>query len=220
MLEFLSTILFIRTFTFLFSKKSADNQGFSYVLGFISGMMALGILGIGVGLWEDFQANRLATKSFEEGLIAVGGATFLGFIAYGAWQASIILRKANPLKYNELQEFQIYQSIARSFNILFGVVMVFTAINAVMLFLLLIGVVIFMVFVLATLGTILLNKDFKFNDFISVPNAFFEAEKDYFAWVGIDTEWVILICAVVIFIIPAILAWWVVIRQKVLLENE
>jgi hypothetical protein len=219
MLEFLSTILFIRAFTFLFSKKSADSQGFSYVLGFIAGMMAFGVLGIGISLWEDFQGNRGGAKSFEEWLSGLTGMAFLGFIAYGSWQASIILRKANPLKYNELQEFQIYQSIARSFNIMFGVVMVFTAINAIMLFLLFIGVMIFIVMVLATLGTILLSKDVKFNDFISLPNAFFKAEKEYFAWVGIDAEWVILICAVVIFIIPAILAWWVVIRQKILLEN-
>jgi hypothetical protein len=213
MLEFLSTILFIRAFSFLFSKKSADNQGFSYVLAFIAGMMALGILSILISLWEDSQ------KSSDEWLSLVVGIAFLAFIAYGTWQASTILRKANPLKYNELQEFQIYQSIARSFNIMFGVVMVFTAINAVMLFLFLIGIMLFMVIVLVTLGTVLLSKDFKFDDFIGVPNAFFKAEKDYFAWVGIDTELIILICAVVIFIIPAILGWWVVIRQKVLLEN-
>ncbi|MCU0443611.1 MAG: hypothetical protein MUE85_01740 [Microscillaceae bacterium] len=218
MLEFLSTILFIRTFTFLFSTKSADNQGFSYVLAFIAGMMALGIMGVGFDLWNDFQGNRLANRTFDQWLNTIGIAGFLAFISYGTWQASMILPKANPLRYNELQEFQIYQSIARSFNIMFGVVMVFVAINAVMMFLLLIGVVIFLVIVLATLGLVLLNKDFKFDAFVSVPSAFFKAEKDYFAWVGIDVAWIVLICGIVIFIIPAILGWWVVIRQKVLLD--
>lgn len=218
MFEILYTILFLRALVFMFSKEATTPKGFGYVMLGIATLMGLMVLGALMAIFDNLKGGSNGIDYTE--LIKAGiGAIVLGGVAYLQYQAYLILSKTAPQKFEIEQEFQIFQAITRAFNMVFAIVMVFVVINVIMLFVFLIGLFIFLIIVVGTLGLALLSKDMKFNSFVYIPSEFFKAEEAYFKWVGVDAAIIILICGVVIFLIPTALAVWVVIRKQKLLGS-
>jgi hypothetical protein len=216
MFEFLYTILLLRALVFMFSKDATTPKGFSYVMLGIAILMGLLILGTLTTLFNALQAGDSPETS--EIWAALAGSIVLSIVAYVLYQAYLILSKTAPDKFETIQEFQVFQAILRGFNIVFAIVMIFAIINVIMMFVFLVGIFIYLALVIGTIGLILLNKGFKFDDFIYVPNQFFKAEEAYFKWVGIDVGIVILFCSLIIFLVPTVLAIWVIMKKQKLLQ--
>ncbi|TAF65874.1 MAG: hypothetical protein EAZ55_07790 [Cytophagales bacterium] len=154
---------------------------------------------------ENFETIQLTNTFIGIGAIVVLVVPML-------W-AAFILDKASQEQF-DLPIFKGLQVIARGYVGLALVSIMVASVNLFFAVILLLGVLLWLFMILATLGLVFLKDDFKFETFTYLPMLFFKAEQQLFNFLGIEPiAFIVIIVSLVVFL-PFLMALWVLIFQQ------
>ncbi len=167
-------------------------SGFLQVFAFL--WLALGILLILSGFSAD-------SRSVNEWMVLAGWIVCCGGFFFLYRHTSKILKGYTEEEATQFAYLRYLNPVAPVIYFTTFFLVVLGVLNVLMLFLMIMGTLLFFLGILVTFGLLLMDKTYKLDNFISLPKAFFNAE-EYFLE-HIISPWVIILFLVLIyFVIP------------------
>jgi hypothetical protein len=209
MAKFLRKILLIDFIVSIFGSKQAPHLRFAGFLTVFSYMWLTLVAVIGIGLINTIINGGVGIFILQG--LSSAALCFLFFFLYRYTSKIIKSYTEEEIANNSFLKF--LNPLAPIIYTTTTLLIILTILNIIMLAFMIIGTLIFFIGIIITFGLLLLNDDYKMDNFISIPKTFFRTEEHFLDNV-ISLEVIFIFLIIIYFLIPVTTSLVIILKHR------
>ncbi len=198
MIKILRKLFLIDFIVSLFQSTKAAHLRFAGFLNVFAYMWFVIMVALSVSLFNSIKSES-DTYTYLYGGIGIG--TCIGFFFFYRYISRILKSYSQEGDAARFSYLRFINPVAPAIYISTTLLIVFTIVNMIMALIYLVGALLFLLGVVISFGLFLLDKDYKYDNFVHVPKAYFETQ-NYFFDHYISVEFFIIFFILIYFVIP------------------